>query len=139
MAEVQEDLRTHPPQVVHLDEVALSNGIGNGHVEQGPGSGKTSGFIERIVDNVPKSFTVSLSLSSECKTGTSDSARHPLTGPKYHVCIFEHNTWCPPHRVHIPGEHEDHTASFSLTLNKPFVMFAQAGDKLNPLAALFYH
>lgn len=41
LAEVQEDLQTHPPQVVDLEEVELTNGIGNGHVEQGPGSGTT--------------------------------------------------------------------------------------------------
>lgn len=41
LAEIQEDLKLRPPQVIDLDEVQLSNGIGNGHVEQGPGSGKT--------------------------------------------------------------------------------------------------
>nr|XP_046226964.1 vesicle-trafficking protein SEC22c [Scatophagus argus] len=40
LAEVQEDLRINPPQVIHLEEVELTNGIGNGHVEQGPGSGQ---------------------------------------------------------------------------------------------------
>lgn len=41
LAEVQEDLKIHPPKIIdNLDEVLLSNGIGNGHVEQGPGSGK---------------------------------------------------------------------------------------------------
>lgn len=38
LAEIQEDLKLRPPQVIDLDEVQLSNGIGNGHVEQGPGS-----------------------------------------------------------------------------------------------------
>lgn len=42
LAEVQEDLKIRPPKIIdNLDEVLLSNGIGNGHVEQGPGSGKT--------------------------------------------------------------------------------------------------
>lgn len=40
LAEVQEDLRIHPPQVINLEEVELTNGIANGHMEQGPGSGK---------------------------------------------------------------------------------------------------
>uniref|UniRef100_A0A3Q3WU34 Longin domain-containing protein n=1 Tax=Mola mola TaxID=94237 RepID=A0A3Q3WU34_MOLML len=35
LAEVQEDLRIHPSQLIHLEEVELTNGIGNGHVEQG--------------------------------------------------------------------------------------------------------
>lgn len=39
LAEVQEDLKIRPPKIIDgLDEVLLSNGIGNGHVEQGPGS-----------------------------------------------------------------------------------------------------
>lgn len=42
LAEVQEDLKLRPAKIIdNLDEVLLSNGIGNGHVEQGPGSGKT--------------------------------------------------------------------------------------------------
>ncbi|XP_019939765.1 vesicle-trafficking protein SEC22c [Paralichthys olivaceus] len=40
LAEVQEDLRIHPLQVINLDEVELTNGIANGHMEQGPGSGQ---------------------------------------------------------------------------------------------------
>lgn len=40
LAEVQEDLRIHPPQILNLDEVALTNGIANGHVDQGQGSGQ---------------------------------------------------------------------------------------------------
>ncbi|XP_051267358.1 vesicle-trafficking protein SEC22c [Dicentrarchus labrax] len=40
LAEVQEDLRIRPPQVIHLEEVELTNGIANGHMEQGPGSGQ---------------------------------------------------------------------------------------------------
>ncbi|XP_076617937.1 vesicle-trafficking protein SEC22c [Chaetodon auriga] len=40
LAEVQEDLRIHPPQVIHFDEVELTNGIANGHMEQAPGSGQ---------------------------------------------------------------------------------------------------
>lgn len=48
----------------------------------------------------PNSFV--LLNSFDCKTRTSDSTRHPLTGPKYRVCIFEHNPWCSSHRLHIP-------------------------------------
>lgn len=40
---------------------------------------------------------------SEGKTPTSDSSRHPLAGPKYYVCIFEHNPRCSPHGVHVSG------------------------------------
>uniref|UniRef100_A0AAZ1XRA7 Longin domain-containing protein n=1 Tax=Oreochromis aureus TaxID=47969 RepID=A0AAZ1XRA7_OREAU len=40
LAEVQEELRIHPPQVINLDEVELTNGTANGHMEQGPGSGQ---------------------------------------------------------------------------------------------------
>ncbi|XP_074478620.1 vesicle-trafficking protein SEC22c [Sebastes fasciatus] len=40
LAEVQGDLRIHPPQVINLEEVELTNGIANGHMEQGPGSGQ---------------------------------------------------------------------------------------------------
>lgn len=49
LAEIQEDLKLRPPQVIDLDEVQLSNGIGNGHVEQGPGSGKTFHHIITII------------------------------------------------------------------------------------------
>ncbi|CAL9698035.1 unnamed protein product [Knipowitschia caucasica] len=40
LAEVQDDLKIHPPQVVTFEEVELSNGIGNGHVEPASGSGQ---------------------------------------------------------------------------------------------------
>lgn len=40
LAEVQEDLKLHPPQVITLEEVELSNGTANGHMEQAAGSGK---------------------------------------------------------------------------------------------------
>lgn len=40
LVEVQEDLRVHPPQVINLEEVELTNGTANGHMEQGPGSGQ---------------------------------------------------------------------------------------------------
>ncbi|XP_026216943.1 vesicle-trafficking protein SEC22c [Anabas testudineus] len=40
LAEVHEDLRLHPPQVISMEDVELSNGIANGHVEQGAGSGQ---------------------------------------------------------------------------------------------------
>lgn len=49
LAEIQEDLKLRPPQVIDLDEVQLSNGIGNGHVEQGPGSGKTFDHMTVII------------------------------------------------------------------------------------------
>ncbi|XP_039982306.1 vesicle-trafficking protein SEC22c [Xiphias gladius] len=39
-AEVQEDLRIHPLQLINLDELELTNGTANGHMEQGPGSGQ---------------------------------------------------------------------------------------------------
>lgn len=39
LAEVQEDLRLHPPQVINWEEVELTNGTANGHMEQSPGSG----------------------------------------------------------------------------------------------------
>ncbi|XP_036934411.1 vesicle-trafficking protein SEC22c [Acanthopagrus latus] len=39
LAEVQEDLRIHPAQVIHLEDVEL-NGIANGHMEQGAGTGQ---------------------------------------------------------------------------------------------------
>uniref|UniRef100_A0A671RIT3 Vesicle-trafficking protein SEC22c-like n=1 Tax=Sinocyclocheilus anshuiensis TaxID=1608454 RepID=A0A671RIT3_9TELE len=35
LAEVQEDLRTSPPQVLTIEDMALTNGAANGHVEQG--------------------------------------------------------------------------------------------------------
>ncbi|XP_034717567.1 vesicle-trafficking protein SEC22c [Etheostoma cragini] len=40
LAEVQEDLRIHPPKIINLEEVELANGIANGHMEQGTGSGQ---------------------------------------------------------------------------------------------------
>ncbi|KAM4719105.1 vesicle-trafficking protein SEC22c isoform 2-T2 [Anableps anableps] len=39
LAEVQEDLRIRPPQLINLDEVELTNGTANGHIEQSPASG----------------------------------------------------------------------------------------------------
>lgn len=39
LAEVQEDLRTSPPQVLTMEDVALTNGAANGHVEQTAASG----------------------------------------------------------------------------------------------------
>lgn len=38
LAEVEQDLRTHPPHILNLEEVELTNGTANGHVEQVPGS-----------------------------------------------------------------------------------------------------
>lgn len=40
LAEVQEDLKIHPPEVINIEEMELTNGIANGHIEQVPGSGK---------------------------------------------------------------------------------------------------
>ncbi|XP_072306953.1 vesicle-trafficking protein SEC22c [Eucyclogobius newberryi] len=39
-AEVQDDLKIHPPQVITFEEVELSNGIANGLVEPSSGSGQ---------------------------------------------------------------------------------------------------
>lgn len=119
LAEIQEDLKLRPPQVIDLDEVQLSNGIGNGHVEQGPGSGKTFDHMTYyIILTMPaghwsillcfmylwhSSNWCMLLRSSECSTGTSDGTRNPLIGPEYHVCIFEHDPWRSPHRVHVTG------------------------------------
>lgn len=41
LAEVQQDLQIHPPQVLTLEEVEQTNGTANGHMEQVPGSGKS--------------------------------------------------------------------------------------------------
>ncbi|KAJ0022906.1 hypothetical protein NQD34_015040 [Periophthalmus magnuspinnatus] len=40
LAEVQDDLKIHPPQVITFEEVDLSNGIANGHIEPASGSGQ---------------------------------------------------------------------------------------------------
>ncbi|XP_016127305.1 vesicle-trafficking protein SEC22c isoform X2 [Sinocyclocheilus grahami] len=40
LAEVQEDLRTSPPQVLTIEDMALTNGAANGHVEQTAASGQ---------------------------------------------------------------------------------------------------
>lgn len=40
LAEVQGDLIIHPPQEINLEEVDLTNGTANGHMEQGPASGQ---------------------------------------------------------------------------------------------------
>ncbi|XP_061778417.1 vesicle-trafficking protein SEC22c [Nerophis ophidion] len=40
LTEVQEDLRLRPPQIVSLEEVALTNGAANGHAEQLQSSGQ---------------------------------------------------------------------------------------------------
>ncbi|ROK23369.1 Vesicle-trafficking protein SEC22c [Anabarilius grahami] len=41
LAEVQEDLRISPPQVLTMEDVALTNGAANGHVEQAAASGQS--------------------------------------------------------------------------------------------------
>ncbi|XP_049420518.1 vesicle-trafficking protein SEC22c isoform X1 [Epinephelus fuscoguttatus] len=48
LAEVQGDLRIHPPQVINLDEVELTNGTANGHMEQGPGTAGQSVRLEPV-------------------------------------------------------------------------------------------
>ncbi|XP_057680568.1 vesicle-trafficking protein SEC22c isoform X2 [Corythoichthys intestinalis] len=40
LAEVQEELRLRPPQILNLEEVELTNGSANGHVEQSATSGQ---------------------------------------------------------------------------------------------------
>uniref|UniRef100_A0A673L033 Vesicle-trafficking protein SEC22c-like n=1 Tax=Sinocyclocheilus rhinocerous TaxID=307959 RepID=A0A673L033_9TELE len=40
LAEVQEDLRTSPPQVLTIEDMLLTNGAANGHVEQTAASGQ---------------------------------------------------------------------------------------------------
>ncbi|KAJ0059568.1 hypothetical protein NL108_001941, partial [Boleophthalmus pectinirostris] len=40
LAEVQDDLKIHPPQIITFEEVELSNGIANGHLEPASGSGQ---------------------------------------------------------------------------------------------------
>ncbi|KAJ8375016.1 hypothetical protein SKAU_G00055960 [Synaphobranchus kaupii] len=39
LAELQEELRTKPPAVLNLEDMELSNGMANGHVESAAGSG----------------------------------------------------------------------------------------------------
>ncbi|XP_076146734.1 vesicle-trafficking protein SEC22c [Alosa pseudoharengus] len=39
LAEVQDELRVSPPQIVNLEDVQLGNGAANGHAEQVPGTG----------------------------------------------------------------------------------------------------
>ncbi|XP_028825488.1 vesicle-trafficking protein SEC22c [Denticeps clupeoides] len=39
LAEVREELKTSPPQVLTMEDVELCNGAANGHVEQVPGTG----------------------------------------------------------------------------------------------------
>lgn len=118
LAEVQEDLKIRPPKIIQdLDEVLLSNGIGNGHVEQGPASGKTLEELqEKYYEKMffykrhPESVFVTAFQSgsglnsSECPAGTCDSARNPLLGPEYHVCCFEHHPRRSPRGVHTAGE-----------------------------------
>uniref|UniRef100_A0A3Q2PG66 SEC22 homolog C, vesicle trafficking protein n=1 Tax=Fundulus heteroclitus TaxID=8078 RepID=A0A3Q2PG66_FUNHE len=45
LAEVQEELRIRPPQVISLDEVELTNGTANGHIEQ---SAASAGINQRL-------------------------------------------------------------------------------------------
>lgn len=115
LAEVQEDLRIRPPKIIdNLDEVLLSNGVGNGHVEQGPGSGKTleqtardrvtKENVKKKMNKTPPIFQTAFAFnSSECPAGTCDSARNPLIGPEHHVCRFEHYPRRSPCGVHTAG------------------------------------
>lgn len=48
LAEVQEDLKNRPPQVLTLEEVQLTNGAANGHVEQVPESGKNQEEVKIV-------------------------------------------------------------------------------------------
>lgn len=61
LAEVQEDLRIHPLQIINLDEVALANGTANGHVEQGLGSAQN-----QRLEPVTASGILSLVLNIMC-------------------------------------------------------------------------
>ncbi|XP_041824682.1 vesicle-trafficking protein SEC22c [Melanotaenia boesemani] len=61
LAEVQEDLRRNPPQVINLDEVQLTNGIANGHIEQGLASGQN-----QRLEPVSASGILSLVLNIMC-------------------------------------------------------------------------
>lgn len=61
LAEVQEDLRIHPPQIINLDEVELANGTANGHMEQGLGSGQN-----QRLEPVTASGILSLVLNIMC-------------------------------------------------------------------------
>ncbi|XP_038149748.1 vesicle-trafficking protein SEC22c isoform X1 [Cyprinodon tularosa] len=45
LAEVQEDLRIRPPEVINLNEVELVNGTANGHIEQ---SAASAGINQRL-------------------------------------------------------------------------------------------
>lgn len=40
LAEVQEDLRNQPLQIINLDEIEFTNGTANGYMEQNPGCGE---------------------------------------------------------------------------------------------------
>uniref|UniRef100_A0A1A8L3N7 SEC22 vesicle trafficking protein homolog C n=1 Tax=Nothobranchius pienaari TaxID=704102 RepID=A0A1A8L3N7_9TELE len=48
LAEVQEDLKIRPPQVINLDEVELTNGIINGHAEQSPAAAGKNQRLEPV-------------------------------------------------------------------------------------------
>ncbi|KAG7272479.1 hypothetical protein CRUP_009031 [Coryphaenoides rupestris] len=39
LAEVQDDLKRQPPKVLTVEELEVANGLANGHIDQGPGSG----------------------------------------------------------------------------------------------------
>uniref|UniRef100_A0A8C6SUA4 SEC22 homolog C, vesicle trafficking protein n=1 Tax=Neogobius melanostomus TaxID=47308 RepID=A0A8C6SUA4_9GOBI len=56
LAEVQDDLKIHPPQVVTLEEVELSNGIANGHLELEPVS--APGILSLVLNIVCASLNL---------------------------------------------------------------------------------
>ncbi|XP_015249671.1 PREDICTED: vesicle-trafficking protein SEC22c isoform X2 [Cyprinodon variegatus] len=61
LAEVQEDLRIHPPEVINLNEVQLVNGTANGHIEQSAASG-----INQRLEPVSAPGILSLILNIMC-------------------------------------------------------------------------
>ncbi|XP_012735611.2 vesicle-trafficking protein SEC22c isoform X1 [Fundulus heteroclitus] len=62
LAEVQEELRIRPPQVISLDEVELTNGTANGHIEQSA----TSAGINQRLEPVTAPGILSLVLNIMC-------------------------------------------------------------------------
>ncbi|CAG04244.1 unnamed protein product [Tetraodon nigroviridis] len=45
LIEVQNELLIHPPQLIHLEQIELANGIGNGHGDQSSGPGRVSNVV----------------------------------------------------------------------------------------------
>lgn len=80
LAEVQEDLRRNPPQVIQWDEVELTNGIANGHMEQGPGSGKSTRQQLKTISKTWNNPSAFLHTSLSCSTG-QNVRLEPVTAP----------------------------------------------------------